>query len=60
LEKIKSDYLQSDEGKQAGRNDGFLKELQNGIDSLKRSKEIREFASKPAQMTIKLAIQDFI
>ena len=47
MEKIMSDYLISDEGKLAGRNDGFRKELQNGIDSLKRTQSIRQFAEKP-------------
>ena len=44
LEKIKTDYLKSDEGKLAGANDGFIKEVQGGIDALKRSKDIRDFS----------------
>lgn len=44
LENTMQVYLQSDDGKKAGKNDGFVKILQDGIDTLKRSKKFREYA----------------
>lgn len=49
LRSIKTEYQNSPDGKKAGRNDGFIKTLDGGIDSLIRSKKLRAFAQQTSK-----------
>lgn len=50
LRLIKEQYLQSPEGKKASRNNGFTKTIDGGIESMLRSKKLRDFASKTQKL----------